>query len=69
MPDPGWTSMNPKEQIRSQLARLRTFLEKQVIPYHPYYRELFSREGIDPRGIQRLEIPTLFRRRKLSINE
>lgn len=41
-----WDRLGPEEQRQLQLERLREFLTRQVIPFHPYYRELFAREGI-----------------------
>ena len=46
-----WQMMTRKEQVRLQLARLRQFLEQQVIPFHPYYREIwtaFRRNPLSP---------------------
>ena len=53
MPAP-WDQLSAAEQIEQQLGRLRRFLRTQVIPYHPYYRELFERESIDPDSIRTL---------------
>ncbi|MGE3166526.1 MAG: phenylacetate--CoA ligase family protein [Planctomycetota bacterium] len=41
-----WDNLSPEGQRRLQLARLREFLARQVVPFHPYYRELFARDGI-----------------------
>ncbi|MCA8962668.1 MAG: phenylacetate--CoA ligase family protein [Planctomycetes bacterium] len=43
-----WHSLEPEAQRRLQLAKLRSFLRDQVVPYHPFYRELFANQGIDP---------------------
>ncbi|MFQ5653801.1 MAG: phenylacetate--CoA ligase family protein [Planctomycetota bacterium] len=52
MNHPRWDTLERPEQERLQIARLREFLRRQLLPFHPFYRELFQREGIDPEGIR-----------------
>ncbi|MEE8142773.1 MAG: AMP-binding protein [Planctomycetota bacterium] len=47
MPIAGWPTTDRDPQGRSQMARLREFLRRQIVPFHPYYRDLFSREKVD----------------------
>ncbi len=49
-----WQFLSPEQQRRLQLAKLRSFLSEQVVPYHPYYRALFAEHGIDPRQFRSL---------------
>lgn len=44
--------MKPKDLRRMQDAKLRAFVRRQLYPFSPHYRELFDREGIDPRSIR-----------------
>ena len=50
-----WDAMDPDEQKRLQVERLRDFLRYQVVPFSPYYRELFREHGISPDDIRTLK--------------
>ncbi|MCI0652096.1 MAG: AMP-binding protein [Planctomycetes bacterium] len=50
-----WDSASPDDQRRMQLARLREFLARQALPFHPFYRELFRREKLSPEKFQSFE--------------
>ncbi|MBU1672559.1 MAG: AMP-binding protein [Actinobacteria bacterium] len=49
---PGWDTRDAAESRALQDAMLSRFITEQVYPFHPYYHELFDREGIDPRSIR-----------------
>jgi phenylacetate-coenzyme A ligase PaaK-like adenylate-forming protein len=40
--------MAPEEYREAQLARLRRFVQRQVLPFSPHYRRVFEEAGIDP---------------------
>lgn len=49
-----WTRVShltPDEQRELQNEKLRSFM-RHLLPYHPFYRELFEKQGIDPRTIR-----------------
>ncbi len=50
-----WHSLAPDELRHLQGVRLRHYLSEQVVPFSAHYRELFAKEGIDPRSIRTLE--------------
>lgn len=50
--DTRWHSLAPDELRHLQGVRLREYLSEQVVPFTARYRELFTREGIDPRSIR-----------------
>lgn len=46
----------PSDELRLlQGAKLRRYLADRVIPFSKHYRELFAKEGLDPRGIRTIE--------------
>ena len=46
----------PRETLRKlQASRLRAYLRDVVLPFHPRYREVFSKHGLDWRDIKTLE--------------
>lgn len=46
----------PRETLRNlQASRLRAYLRDVVLPFHPRYREVFSKHGLDWRDIKTLE--------------
>ena len=46
----------PRETLRElQAKRLRAYLRDVVLPFHPHYREVFSKHGLDWRAIETLE--------------
>ncbi len=49
-----WDRLDPRAQERLQLARLRRFLGEQVLPYHPYYSQLFRERGLRPEHFRTL---------------
>ena len=51
---PQWASLDADQQRLLQLQNLRRFLSQQVVPYHPFYRDLFAREKIRIDSIQSL---------------
>lgn len=51
---PRWASLDAEQQRQLQLRTLRTFLSQQVVPFHPFYRDMFAREGIRIDDIQSL---------------
>jgi phenylacetate-coenzyme A ligase PaaK-like adenylate-forming protein len=40
---------------REQMARLRRFLRRQVLPFSPFYRRLFEEAGVDPASLREPE--------------
>lgn len=50
-----WDSLGADELRHRQGLALHRYLVDQVAPFSAHYRELFRREGIDPRGIRTLE--------------
>lgn len=50
-----WDKLSPGEQVELQMQRLREFLTRQVIPFHPYYGELFRREKIRVEDLRTLQ--------------
>lgn len=50
-----WDRRSPDEWQSFQLARCREFLSRQLLPFSPFYRRLFSEAGIDPRSIRSME--------------
>lgn len=50
-----WRSLDRAEVERRQAARLRDFLERQVLPYARHYRELFRTHGLQPDRIRSLD--------------
>ncbi|MEM7168236.1 MAG: AMP-binding protein [Planctomycetota bacterium] len=51
---PNWASLDAEQQRQLQLRKLRQFLSQQIVPYHPFYRDMFARENIDVASIQSL---------------
>ena len=49
-----WDQIPPEEQEPMQMARLREFLTRQVLHFHPYYRGLFAEEKIRPADLRTL---------------
>lgn len=47
-----WDSASPDEMKRRQSQLLRRLLSRRVVPFSNYYRDLFAREGIDPKAIK-----------------
>ncbi len=47
-----WDKMNKKEIQKLQGERLHHFLKSQIIPYSPYYRDLFQKNKITPDKIK-----------------
>ena len=46
----------PRKTLRAlQAKRLRAYLRDVVLPFHPHYREVFSKHGLDWRAIETLE--------------
>ena len=46
----------PRKTLRElQARRLRAYLRDVVLPFHPHYREVFSKHGLDWRAIETLE--------------
>jgi phenylacetate-CoA ligase len=46
----------PRKTLRAlQAKRLRTYLRDVVLPFHPHYRQMFSKHGLDWRAIETLE--------------
>jgi len=46
----------PRKTLRAlQAKRLRAYLRDVVLPFHPRYREVFSKHGLDWRAIETLE--------------
>ncbi len=50
-----WDSLDRGQREKLQLARLRSFLDKKVIPFSKHYREAFSEIGVTAQDIQSLE--------------
>jgi len=50
-----WDRLDADEIRRLQERALRRFLSEEVVPFSAYYRDLFQREGIDPRDIRSLD--------------
>mgnify|MGYP002638774603 CR=1 FL=1 len=48
-----WDQMAPEQQEARQLKKLRRFLSEQILPFHPYYGELFREHGIDVNSLQK----------------
>ena len=47
-----WDCLSADETRHLQGVKLRSYLTEHVVPFSPHYRELFAREGIDPREIR-----------------
>jgi len=47
-----WDSLHADELRYLQGEKLRRYLVEQVVPFSSHYRELFAKEGIDPRSIR-----------------
>ena len=55
LPTTSWSKL-PREKLRArQTAKLRSYLRDVVLPFHPHYREMFSREGLSWRDIRTLD--------------
>ncbi len=50
-----WDALSADEMRHLQGIKLRRYLADHVAPFSKHYRDLFAREGIDPRGIRTLE--------------
>ena len=50
-----WQQLPEQTVRRLQAAKLRRFLKSVVLPFSPYYRELFEHHGIRPDSIRHLE--------------
>ncbi len=46
-------SLNPLEQKDASFRRLTDYIRNVIYPYHPYYRKVFKKEGINPDRINR----------------
>lgn len=42
-----WESLGAEEQKLLQMQRLREFLKRQILPFHPYYRDVFREQGLN----------------------
>ena len=47
-----WDRRSPDEYRHGQLRCLRRYLERQVLPFSPFYRRLFSSAGVTPESIR-----------------
>ncbi len=50
-----WDDLERESLQETQLTFLRHYLNHAVIPYSPYYRDLFEKHGIDPDDIKSME--------------
>ncbi len=50
-----WDSLPADELRHLQGAKLRHYLAECVVPFSKHYRELFAKEGVDPRSIRTVE--------------
>ncbi|MBP9225838.1 MAG: phenylacetate--CoA ligase family protein, partial [Verrucomicrobiales bacterium] len=50
-----WDSLAPDEMRSLQGHRLARYLTDHVVPFSTTYREIFRKEGIDPRSIRSIE--------------
>lgn len=49
------SSLSARELKELQNAKLREFVQQQLYPFSPFYRELFDKNKIDPRSVNRVE--------------
>src|SRR5262245_2984118 len=47
-----WDSRPKGEYLGEQIPRLRDFLQRQVLPFSPYYRRVFRQAGFDPASLR-----------------
>jgi phenylacetate-CoA ligase len=47
-----WDRRSPEEYRREQGRRLRRFLREQILPFSPFYRQLFREAGVDPLSLR-----------------
>jgi len=50
-----YRGISPQDQQEQSWESLRNFIRDIVYPYHPYYREVFKRMGIEPRDLRNPE--------------
>ncbi len=50
-----WQRLPKQVLLELQAEKLRHYLRNVVLPFSPYYRELFARHGIKPQSIRTLE--------------
>ena len=48
-----WDQIAPEQQEAMQMQKLRRFLKEQILPFHPYYGELFREHAIEVESLQR----------------
>ena len=53
--DPNWDRRSPEEYRDRQARRLREFLSRQILPFSPYYRQVFREAGLGPDSIRSVD--------------